>query len=187
MKEWFEEGVTLAPEISMHCAQTTTKISSPAEGSKTEILIIDPIRFGWFKILRILSNVIFCKKIYHKVGHKASVPDCNWCNPTSKQSEPRMFNNMFKSILFQYETRVIWKSEKPSHLEKYEESSNILMFKERISLNNPFRFKDLDSVPFIDAREITGPVTIILIDSPILYFIYYHLYSARPTLTLELT
>ena len=58
---------------------------------------------------------------------------------------------------------------KPKQLEQFTESKGILFFRRRVVKENPFRFKDIVQIPFIDAPKITGTFPVLLVDSPVLY------------------
>ena len=58
----------------------------------------------------------------------------------------------------------------------------------RFTADNPFRFKDLDQVPFIDAHIITGRTPVVLSDSPILYSMIINIHCKLvPHAGIELT
>jgi len=93
-----------------------------------------------------------------------------------------------KNYIFKYETQVALKSLSPKQLKKYPLRDGILYFFGRLSKDNPFKFKDLDNIPFLDSHEISGPLPIMLIDSPFLYSMIMYIHCRKlPHAGVEIT
>ena len=74
-------------------------------------------------------------------------------------------------IIFQYETRMLKSTIPKARLSKFVEQDGVLYYPGRLSVDNPFRFKDLDSIPFLDAPDIVA-VTPIVASSSQVFFSY---------------
>ena len=132
-------------------------------------LMIDPIRFGWQKTLRILNIVLkFRSVLKHRTCHKYSVQECEICEPV-KIPDPRKNHQESKDTLFRFESKRLSKSLSKKQLEKFTWNQGILYYQSRISEENPFKFKDLDMVPFIDPHVVKPYLPVVQKDSPILY------------------
>ena len=132
-------------------------------------LMIDPIRFGWQKTLRILNIVLkFRSVLKHRTCHKYSVQECEICTPV-KIPDPRNNHQESKNTLFRFESKRLSKSLGKKQLEKFTWNQGILYYQSRISEENPFKFKDLDMVPFIDAHVVKPYLPVVQKDYPVLY------------------
>ena len=132
-------------------------------------LMIDPIRFGWQKTLRILNIVLkFRSVLKHRTCHKYSVQECEICTPV-KIPDPRNNHQESKNTLFRFESKRLSKSLGKKQLEKFTWNQGILYYQSRISEENPFKFKDLDMVPFIDAHVVKPYLHVVQKDYPVLY------------------
>ena len=147
-----------------------------AAGKGWEEIMIDPIKFGWQKTLRILNIVLkFREVLKHKTTHKYSVQGCEICHP-EKSRDPRNNHQESKDIMYRFETKRLKDTLSKKQLEKFEYYQGVLYYESRINKENPFKFKDLDKVPFIDAHTIKPYLPVVQKDSPILYslVIYIH-------------
>ena len=152
-------------------------------------LLIDPVSTGWLKTLRILNIVvdfpcILKHKSQHEINHST---DCLYCiyseNPALID-----FGDKAKQVLYRYETQVALASLSSKQLRKYTLKDNILYFFGRLSKDNPFRFKDLERIPFLDSTVISGPTPIMLSDSPILYSLLMYIHCKKvPHAGVEIT
>ena len=134
--------------------------------------ILDLIGFGWFRSLRILGNAYrFIKNTLHSISIRKGMhtSDCTLCKSVSESEQQSFFLDMAEKSLFRHETRHILKIIPKTKRVSFQMQDDILWFAGRLSAENPFRFKDLDSVPFLDADEIGGVVPVALVDSPICF------------------
>ena len=121
------------------------------------------------KTIRILNIVLKFKEcITHKTFHGYSVVDCRRCQETERK-DPRENHQKSKDILFKNESKLITETLSSKRLSKFMEKEGILYFRSRVSNENPFKFKDLDRIPFFDAKIIRNPLPVVLNDSPLLY------------------
>ena len=65
------------------------------------------------------------------------------------------FPNHGKQVLHRYESEVIRAKLKPKQLESFIESNGIFFLGGRVEKENPFRFINLEKIPFLDAPKIT--------------------------------
>ena len=131
--------------------------------------ILDPIRLGWTKTIRILNIVLKFKDVVkHKTFHGYSVVECRRCLD-GERDDPRDNHQKSKDVLFKYESKIVLKTLSDKQLSKFTENEGILYFHSRISNENPFKFKDLDRIPFFDAQIIRNPLPVVMKDSPLLY------------------
>ena len=144
-------------------------------------MIIDPIALGWMKSLRILSVVKAYPHIivHEKLDHKTSFSE--ECIPCLYPITPdyRDCMKQAKDYIFKYKTQVALKSLSSKQLKKYNLRDGILYFSGRLSKDNPFKFKDLDNIPFLDSHEISGPLPIMLSDSPFLYSMIMYIHCRK--------
>ena len=73
-------------------------------------------------------------------------------------------SNLYFTTLYKYKTRVVKSTLSKKQLDKYTEVDGVLYFLGRLSKDNPFTFRDLDSVPFLDTHLFAGPVPVCLVD-----------------------
>ena len=134
---------------------------------KRKPFFIDLIGLGWFRALRVLANVLQYKdKLIHKaLCKKGRSAKCQLCKEEIEES----YEKKAEQVIFRHETEMIKQALTKSKLAKYTESKGILMRTGRLAQENPFRFRDLDAVPFLDAADITGPVPVVMAESDI-YF-----------------
>ena len=143
--------------------------SGPKEARVWSEFIINPIRLGWMKTIRILNIVLKFKDVVkHKTFHGYSVVECRRCLDVER-NDPRDNHQKSKDILFKYESRVVLKTLSNKQLSNFTENEGTLYFHSRISNENPFKFKDLDRIPFFDAQIIRNPLPVVMKDSPLLY------------------
>ena len=139
---------------------------------------INLIRFGWEKGLAILNNVFwFCQICLHRLQRcEVSTLNCPLCKGLSDPRDNREFS---KLALYRHETLMIKNSIKKQNLEKYFEQDGILKFQGRFARDNPVRFTDLDSIPFLDSHLITDPIPIVRKDSQMLYSFIIEIHCKR--------
>ena len=148
---------------------------------------VDIIRLGWEGGIETLNIVYsFIQSCLHhlKKCHKLWV-DCIFCKSIFDYRDNRSSS---KNALYRYETERIKNEYGRKKLVKYFESNRILYFKGRLSDNNPFRFRDLDKIPFLDCKEFTGPLPVVRGTSPLLYALILDIHCNRtPHAGVELT
>ena len=138
-------------------------------GRGWEDLILDPIRLGWRKTLRILNIVIkFIKVLKHETFHEQVDQTCTVCR-NQERADPRLNHQESKDILFRFESKRVESSLSPKELSKFKWKEGILYFQSRIAKENPFKFKDLDMNPFLDKHELKPYLPVMMKDSPVLY------------------
>ena len=151
---------------------------------------IDPIALGWMKSLRVISiikafpHIIVHRKLDHTILFSEVCIACSY--PLSPDYRDCVLQA--KDYVYKYETQVALNSLTPKQLKKYTLNDNILYFHGRLCKDNPFRFKDLDKVPFLDSHEFSGPLPIMLGDSPFLYCMIMHIHCRKlPYAGVEIT
>ena len=71
--------------------------------------------------------------------------------------------------MFKFESKHISKVLPKPKLVKIQLEQGVFYFPGRLCEENPFRFRDLDGGPFLDAQEVVGIVPVVLSDSPIFF------------------
>ena len=131
-------------------------VSAVAAGRVQYSLLVDPIKFGWFRTLRIIKYILKFIQVL-KVRKSPSI------QPT------RIQDCDAESVLLMYESAVIRDTLKPDLLKRFRDQNGIIYYQGRITEENPFQIHDLEKIPFLDIHEFTGKVPVLLVDSPILY------------------
>jgi len=160
-----------------------------APGRSKYQLILDPISFGWNRSIRIISAILaFPQVLFHRKDHKSLInSECRLCSDL-KDPDYRDNYQLAKEVMFRYETSVVKESLSPKQLAKYREHNGILYFTGRLTKENPFTFVDLDKIPFLDTHEFSGPIPLVLVDSPILYSLIMQLHNKKvPHAGVEIT
>ena len=123
-------------------------------GRDWEELIIDQIRQGWRKTLRVLNIVLKFKNVLkHETFHEYLVQNCTVCM-SKEDPDPRLNHQESKDILFRFESKRVESSLSAKELGKFTKKDDIFYFQSRIAKENPFKFRDLDMNPFIDKYEL---------------------------------
>jgi hypothetical protein len=149
-----------------------TSLAAAAPPKAREPLLIDIIATGWFKAIRILAMVIKAvTKLKHKTHIKKCIDDemCQLCSPMNGNEMDATFEVHAEEYLFRQESQHIMSTLSRKKLKNFNLEGNTLRFSGRLSEENPFRFRDLDSVPFMDAHEIVGNVPVVMSDSPVFF------------------
>ena len=164
--------------VDLESEQTVSEISCnssrvPVPPPKArDPLLIDIIALGWFKAIRILALVAKAITVLkHKVHaqSKDDNPDCTFCTSDDQGTRQVAFIKQAEDYLFRKESEYILSTVPKKKLKSFQLDGRILRFSGRLSEENPFRFRDLDSVPFLDAHEIVGTVPVVLADSPVFF------------------
>ena len=114
-------------------------------------LLIDPVRLGWYRSLRILGHVIsFISKIQARTGLVKNIRS-RFCSETE-----------LEKVFFLYESGVICQTLKSEQIRKFECVDNILYYRYRFMDKTQFKFADLDLIPFLDVHEISGNLPVVL-------------------------
>ena len=155
---------------------TQPAVHGPLGSPPRPQLLLDLVEFGWFKSIRILKKVlIFAMKLKHSCFHtgksnqEESCPYC--CTPTNWTEsllDAKVYEQV-ESYLFRQETRYIKLVFPKKKLDRLVLKDDILYFSGRLSEENPFRFRDLDALPFLDSHEIAGLLPVVLSDSPVFF------------------
>ena len=169
------------PELTMFATKTANGEQAasfavaqtrPADGCR-EPLLVDLVAQGWFRAKRIMSHVRnFVENAKHKAQHvKENKQDqnCILCKALTRSEQLNAFEEEAEKDFFRHESRHIMKNQRKTKYQKYEMKEGILYFSGRLTQENPFRFRDVDDVPFLDASEIIGIVPVVLSDSPLFY------------------
>jgi hypothetical protein len=135
--------------------------------------MVDLVGKGWTRGIRITAKVLkYIAILKHKAIHsRKNVQDkeCMLCMIKDSQKTERDLLEKAEREIFAHETKEIMKHYKKSKWEHYLMQDQIMYFSGRLSKENPFRFKDLDSVPFLDAHEIGGVVPVVFPDSDVFF------------------
>ena len=145
-------------------------LAGPAPKAVRKPFFIDIVKYGWFGTCKILQAVLKAKDKFLHLLHKnkdTSVSECVHCVSSLKTNYP----SRIESILFKHETNQIKATSSKAKLTRFKEVDGILVFSGRLSEENPFRFEDLDNIPFLDAPDIIGQIPVVSADSE-LFFAY---------------
>ena len=155
---------TPEPDLASHATSVLNKPRDP--------LLVDLIALGWFRALRtlrsVLKFVLFAKHAVHK-KKGTSTEDCPLCLHSKESALESRLWSMAEEYLFRQESERVRQVTPERKLKKYIEKDGILYFSSRLAEENPFRFRDLDSVPFLDSQEIIGMLPVVLADSPVFF------------------
>ena len=149
-----------------------TSLAAAAPPKARDPLLIDIIAIGWFKSIRILALVARAVANFkHKIhtGKNTDDPTCQFCSNLIDNPVLAAFEMQAEEYLFRQESKHIMSTLPKKKLKNFKTEEGILRFSGRLSEENPFRFRDLDSVPFMDAHEIAGSVPVVLADSPVFF------------------
>ena len=158
-----KEELSQSKEIGSHLAQNI--VSSP----ERKPFFLDLIGKGWFRSISMLTYLWGCVDKWRHICHiniQKSNPDCILCSEHVSTDFSYYTNKAYQTI-FKHETAIISKLLMKKDIEKFSLHNGILMSHSRLSTENPFRFEDLDGIPFLDAPEIVGKVPVVLADSDI--------------------
>ena len=191
MDECFIEPFRFDPNISSIHSITIglDKIKfKKSEGRENFSLIVDPVSWGWLRSLRIMSLIIaFPQLLSHRTHTESPKISCNLCI-SGKGFDPRDFFQLAREEFFRCESKVVKSSLSSKQLSKYKIINGIYYFIGRLAKENPFRFKNLDSVPFLDTHSFAGPLPVVLVDSPILYSLIMNIHCKKlPHAGVEIT
>ena len=67
-----------------------------------------------------------------------------------------------KKVFFLYESRVISRSLKAEQIRKYECIDGVMYYRSCFMDKTQFKFADLEKIPFLDAHEIVGYLSVVL-------------------------
>lgn len=158
-----------SPQPEEHPLASQTVASGPKARTP---FFIDLIGQGWFKGLRITAQVILATiKLKHKihVAKEKSAENCILCVTEDGCSTEQHIQKQAEDTVFAHETRFIVGTMEKKKLNQFILKGDILYFSGRVAQENPFRFKDLDAIPFLDAPEIVGITPVVLADSDIFF------------------
>ena len=110
---------------------------------------------------------------------------CIFCNPNTDSRDNR---DASKNALFRNEAKMIKTYIDEKKFKNFLLENGIFYFKGRLTEDNPFKFCDLDQIPFLDAGKIIGHLPVVREDSPILYALILDIHLRRtPHAGVELT
>ena len=117
----------------------------------------------------------FTQFIIHTTHNQSSHMSCRPCT-SGREFDHKNVLDMAQDEFFRAEAKVVGSSLSNKQLSKYKFSNRMYYFIGRITNDNPFKQKDLDSVSFLDTHTFAGHLPVVLIDSPILYSpgVYIH-------------
>ena len=134
--------------------------------------LVDLIKFGWSRSIRITSIILnFKDNLKHRVHIKKSIVnlDCPFCCKQPKSEILDQWIAMAEREIFRNESKNIMANCSKSDWSQYTLYNGILYHVGRLSRENPLRFRDLDSIPFLDAKEIQAVSPVVLADSEVLF------------------
>ena len=134
--------------------------------------LVDLIKFGWFKGIRITSLLLKFKELsQHKIHltKQSNSDNCLICKSPSRSALQKDLEARAEESIFKFESRTIMNNCKKADWQNYLFKNDTLWFIGRFAAENPLKFKDLDAIPFLDAAEITDPTPVVLADSDILF------------------
>ena len=127
--------------------------AAPLAGKAGIDILIDPIRLGWYKTLRVLKIV---RRFLDHITPREKVKD-------------RYSDSDAEKRLFKYESQVIKGSMKPEELKLFEIKDGIYHYDSRFAPGTQFTRVDLDKILYLDTHEILRDVPVVLVESPVLY------------------
>ena len=122
--------------------------------------------------------VSFTQFIIHTTHNQSSHMSCRLCT-SGREFDHRDFWDMAQDEFFRAESKVVGSSLSNKQLSKYKFRNGIYYFIGRITNDNSFKQKDLDSVPFLYTHTLAGHLPIVLINSPILYSLVMYIHCKK--------
>ena len=183
-----------------HCndCECPVKISSFAlKVGRGSQMLIDIIKHGWSKSLKILTRVHqFAYKAMHQSHIKKGVMThqrCQLCQAISETAGidteiEKFFICKSKDYLFRQETKRIKLTLSKKKIDGFIEQNGILYYESRLNEENPITTTDLDIDVFFDNLEIKTMLPVVLSDSDLFFAhaMYIHC-KVRPHSGVELT
>ena len=160
----------LALDAVQENPESLTPVPVPSSTNQRPLFFIDLIGLGWFRARRRLARVLIAwEKWTHKALHLIiKNNDCHICQTQTPSKDP-ILSQRVDNVLFRHETKIIKTFVSPSRLNRFSERDSILYYPSRLSSDNPFRFQDLDDIPFLDATEFADPIPVVFSDSDIFF------------------
>ena len=188
-QECFQEPFSPETSTAVHTVQVSDVCDKGNKILKTPppSLPVDIVRLGWERTIRVLNkSFTFIQSCLHNLGRCRSLYEkCIFCNPTADSRDNR---DASKNALFRNEAIMIKTYIDEKRLKKFLLENGIFYFKGRLTEDNPFKFCDLDQIPFLDAGKIIGHLPVVREDSPILYALVLDIHLRRtPHAGVELT
>jgi len=172
-EECFSEPFFVTQIEENHCVDAAFSVHESVNivqpGKASLELIIDPIYYGWRRTVRLLTIVSCWRKKFLHNKHAQSMDGCYFCSTPRQFWNPSHSSDDAEKYLFRYETSVIKSKKTGESLKKFKEVDSILYLRGRLSKEAPFKVRDLDGVPFLDAYEFTDMIPVVLSSSPVLY------------------
>ena len=123
-------------EIEKYLVLNNPSIYLAMAGRGWEELLIDPVKFGWHKTLRIMNIVSnFCNVLKHRTCHEYLLQGCEICTPMRTPDQRNNYQDS-KEVLFRFESKWLGKSLSKKQLEKFVWSQGFMYYQSRIQTSN---------------------------------------------------
>ena len=136
---------------------------APAPGGRVPFFV-DLIRLGWFKACKVVAVILQGTRRWRTRTTKTE-----WVPPWITEANKTKIQAQVETVIFRHETKMLKKTMPARKLAKFEEQDKILYYPGRLSMDNPFRFEDLDEVPFLDAPDVVGVTPVVAANSEIFF------------------
>ena len=147
--------------------------------------LIDIIKFGYVKTVRIMSHVVkFVSALSHKVHMKKGYPSSESCKVCKAleitggvtEESDKVFAAEALNYFFRYESKRLEKNLPKQKLELFRHEDGIYYHKGRLAEENPISRTDLDHNVFFDQSSIKTVLPVVLSDSEIFFALVMHIH-----------
>jgi hypothetical protein len=179
------DGISFENPHCLHCKCNTSFFSLSAKAGKGDEPIVDVLKLGYPKALRILSKVIdFGWTLGHKAHSSKGVDYSQGCKKCVAISEsngiPIEFEKHLlresKNYLFRKESSRLLGSLPKEKLKRFQIKDGILYNQSRLPQDAKVVSQDLDFDVFFDAQEIKSVLPVVSTDSQLFYSILMYVH-----------
>ena len=182
------------PEVFVDASGGTAFHAQAGAGRGKDDFLVDMIALGWQRGQRTIATWIqLLHMLFHKL-HTSKGKDkeerCLVCtnlhNSSSESSSS--FLREANSFLLRTETNIILRTTNESQRRRFVMKDGTLMYTGRLSEENQFTSRDLDTKVFFDSHEFTGLCPVVFSHSPLFFSYAMHVHmKVRPHAGVEVT
>jgi hypothetical protein len=182
------------PEACMDASSGSIFFAQAGAGRGKNDFLVDMVALGWQRGRRTIAIWIkFIHRLFHRFHTsrgKVKEDRCLECTRLDTSSSELSSTLLCKadSFLFETETGIILKTTNESQRKKFVMKDGILMYTGRLSEQNQFTSRDLDTKVFFDSHEFTGLCPVVMSHSSLFFSYAMHVHmKVRPHAGVEVT